>query len=117
MACVTSPRAKIRPSRTDFYRGIVDLRGGSFSSSQSVCAIAGDTSEDPAGTPPTFWGDAKNWAHQRHAVEWFEAQRHHHCPRDHWHECQLSGSEKLWAANCLLFSFLQTARDQGGHIG
>ena len=78
MVCVTSPRAKIRPPRIYFHRRIVDPWGGPFSGPQPVCAITRDTSEDPAGTSPTLWRDLKNWTHERYAMEWFEAQWHHH---------------------------------------
>ncbi|PYK82948.1 MAG: hypothetical protein DME41_08330 [Verrucomicrobia bacterium] len=110
MVCVTSPRAKIRPPRIYFHRGIVDPRGGPFSGSQPVCTITRDTSEDPAGTSPTLWRDLKNWTHERHAMEWFEAQRHHHRAGNDRHWRQLSRGETFWSANCVLFSFLATAR-------
>src|SRR2546430_14354740 len=117
MGWVTSSSAKTRPPRPGFDRRIVDLRGGPFSRTQSVCAIAGDTSAYPAGTPPAFWRLVKDWTDQRHALEWFEAERYHDGARARGHECEFSGSKEFWATDRLLFSFFRAPRDQAGLVG
>src|SRR5205807_5926672 len=68
IGCVTSLRAKIWTPRPDPYRRGVDFRRGCFYRSQFVCAIGGDTSQDPAGTSPTLRRKSKDRAHQRHAL-------------------------------------------------
>ena len=117
MPCVTSSGAKVRPLHPGFYRGTVVLGSCRFPCSQSVCAIAGDTSQDPAGTSPAFWRDVKNRAHQRHALERSETERHHHRARNRRCQRELSRSKKFWSANRLLFSFFKTPDDQRGVAG
>src|SRR5947208_2337433 len=98
MALVTSSRAKIRPPYPASYWRPVDLRCGGFFGSELVCAIPRDTSEDSAGTSPAFWRDLEDWTRQRHAVEWPETQRNHHCAGNNWRQWQLSRGEKFWFA-------------------
>src|ERR1700720_4762450 len=68
MACVTSSGAKIQPGCALPPRGCVDRRRGPFAWRELVCAIARDTSEDSAGTPPASGHNAKYSTNQRDAL-------------------------------------------------